>query len=74
VLPAFFAWLLGFALKHWHAALFAVVVVIWAIALRFRGITLVEVAFAALILLSYGREYVGKLIGEFALHEPEDAE
>jgi Na+-transporting methylmalonyl-CoA/oxaloacetate decarboxylase gamma subunit len=75
---SFFAWLLGFALRNWHAALFAVVVVIWAVALRFRGITLVEVAFAALILLSYVQDYVGKLIGrivgEITLHDPEDAE
>jgi Na+-transporting methylmalonyl-CoA/oxaloacetate decarboxylase gamma subunit len=76
VLTAFFAWLLGFAIRNWHAALFAAVVVIWAIALRFRGITLVEVAFAALILLSYVQDYVGKLIGrivgEITLREPED--
>lgn len=53
--------------KYWHQAAFLIVVLLWAIVLRFRPITLVEALLVGLVILGYFRGtvsgFVDRLIG-----------
>lgn len=56
--------LLAFVAKYWHQAFFVAVLVLWAVVLRFRAITLVEALLVTLTVLGYAQGAVSALVAK----------